>query len=412
MYVKEVRRKVLNISSGIDEPGAIKWDLALCLLLAWIVVYLCICKGIKSSGKVMYITAPAPYLFMFILLIRGATLPGSLEGVKFYIVPDWSKLKEIQVWVDAGTQIFFSYSISLGTLTALGSYNDFHHNVLKDSCLFALTNSGTSFLGGFVIFSVLGFMSHTHGIPIEHVAESGPGLAFIAYPKAIGEMPGSVVWSIFFFIMLILLGLDSQFVGVEGFVTAVVDQYPEKLRVGKRKEIFIAVICIISFFIGLSMVTRGGMYVFQLFDYYSGGRIVVLVAVFECVAIAHVYGVNRYWMNLEYMMGRRIQPLLKWFWFSVTPILDLTIFILACVTYSELTYNKTYTYPKWAIAIGWSLAALSVIMIPIVAIVKIISSEGSLMKRVAELTKPILKDHQKKLLDFPDNQQGYKENTV
>jgi solute carrier family 6 GABA transporter-like protein 6/8/11/12/13 len=47
------RRKVLSLSSGVDHPGAIKWDLALCLLLAWIIVYFCIWKGIKSSGKVI-----------------------------------------------------------------------------------------------------------------------------------------------------------------------------------------------------------------------------------------------------------------------------------------------------------------------------------------------------------------------
>ena len=50
----DFRNKVLAISSGIDDPGVIKWDLALCLLLAWIVVYLCICKGIKSSAKVVF----------------------------------------------------------------------------------------------------------------------------------------------------------------------------------------------------------------------------------------------------------------------------------------------------------------------------------------------------------------------
>ncbi|GFR91172.1 sodium- and chloride-dependent taurine transporter-like [Elysia marginata] len=124
-------RKVLGLSSGVGEPGNIKWDLALCLLLAWIVVYFCICKGIKSSGKVMYVTATSPYIFMFILLIRGVTLEGSSLGLEYYLNPKWERLADAQVWVDAGTQIFFSYSISLGTLTALGSYNKFHHNCFR-----------------------------------------------------------------------------------------------------------------------------------------------------------------------------------------------------------------------------------------------------------------------------------------
>lgn len=71
------------------------------------------------------------------------------------------------------------------------------------------------------------------------------------------------------------------------------------------------------------------MYVFQLFDYYSGSRIVVLVAVFECLAVAHIYGVNRYWMNIEYMLGKRTLPIMKWFWYFVTPTCDLVrIFFL------------------------------------------------------------------------------------
>ncbi|GFN75092.1 sodium- and chloride-dependent taurine transporter-like [Plakobranchus ocellatus] len=176
-------RKVLGLSSGVGDPGTIKWDLALCLLLAWIVVYFCICKGIKSSGKVMYVTATSPYIFMFILLVRGVTLEGSSLGLDYYLNPKWERLGDAQVWVDAGTQIFFSYSIGLGTLTALGSYNKFHHNCFRDSLIFAAVNSMTSVLAGFVIFSVLGFMAHSQGVSVEDVAESGTYTSFFTPDK-------------------------------------------------------------------------------------------------------------------------------------------------------------------------------------------------------------------------------------
>ncbi|CAG5115775.1 unnamed protein product [Candidula unifasciata] len=397
-------RKVLGLSSGVGEPGTIKWDLALCLLLAWVIVYFCICKGIKSSGKVMYVTATSPYIFMVILLVRGITLEGSDKGIDYYLNPDWERLKDAQVWVDAGTQIFFSYSISLGTLVALGSYNKFHHNCFRDSIIFAVVNSMTSFLAGFVIFSVLGFMAHRQNVSVQDVAESGPGLAFIAYPEAVAQMPVAPLWSALFFIMIILLGMDSQFVGVEGFITACVDLYPHVLRRNHRKEIFVAVVCVVCYLIGLSMVTEGGMYVFQLFDYYSASRIVLVVAAVESLVIAHVYGVSRFCDNLVIMFGFTNVVSVKVFrwaatacWSFLTPAFTLAIFILGCVNYSELTYKRKfvlYEYPPWAIGIGWMLALISVSLIPIFMIQRMIITPGSFKQRLKLLTTPHLRRHQ------------------
>uniref|UniRef100_A0A8C7QU03 Transporter n=1 Tax=Oncorhynchus mykiss TaxID=8022 RepID=A0A8C7QU03_ONCMY len=374
-------RNVLSISSGIDDIGPLKWDLALCLLAVWIVCFFCIWKGVKSTGKVVYITATFPFVMLIVLLVRGVTLPGASEGIKFYLYPNLTRLQDPEVWIDAGTQIFFSYAICLGAMTSLGSYNKYKYNCYRDCLLLGGLNSGTSFVSGFAIFSVLGFMAQEQGVDIADVAESGPGLAFIAYPKAVSMMPYPTFWAILFFIMLLLLGLDSQFVEVEGQITSLVDLYPAALRTGYRREIFIAVMCCISYLLGLTMVTKGGMYVFQLFDYYAASGVCLLwVAFFECIAVAWVYGADNFYDAIEDMIGYRPNPWMKWSWTFITPVLCAGCFIFSLVKYKPLTYNKVYEYPDWSIGLGWSLALASMICIPMVMVIKILQSDGPLIE--------------------------------
>ncbi|CAL8251310.1 unnamed protein product [Arctogadus glacialis] len=353
-------RKVLRLSSGLDEPGDISFHLVLCLIATWVIVYFCIWKGVKSTGKVVYFTALFPYVVLVVLLAHGITLPGAWDGIVFYLKPDWSKLLEAQVWIDAGTQIFFSYAIGLGALTALGSYNRFHNNCYQDAFVLAFINSGTSFFAGFVVFSVLGFMAAEQGVDISKVAESGPGLAFIAYPKAVTLMPMAPVWAALFFFMLLVLGLDSQFVGVEGLITGIIDMMPPKSALGSvRREVVVAVCCFTCFLIDMSMVTEGGMYVFQLFDYYSASGITLLWQAFwECVVVAWVY-----------------------------------VFLFHVVNYKRLTYNTAYTYPWWGEALGWCLALSSMLCIPVTVAYKLLRCKGSFRERWQHLTTPVWGRH-------------------
>jgi SNF family Na+-dependent transporter len=126
-----LERNVLNESDGIEHMGAPQWWLVLCLMAAWIVIFLCLIKGIKSSGRVVYFTATFPYVILVILLIRAVTLDGAYDGIKFYMVPDWSRLSDIKVWEGAAVQIFFSLSVAGGGLVTLSSYNKFHNNVVR-----------------------------------------------------------------------------------------------------------------------------------------------------------------------------------------------------------------------------------------------------------------------------------------
>ncbi|XP_033647489.1 sodium- and chloride-dependent creatine transporter 1-like [Asterias rubens] len=382
-------RRVLGISNGLHEVGTIRWELALCLLLAWVLVYFCIWKGVKSTGKVVYFTATFPYVVLTILLVRGVTLDGAVDGIIFYLEPKLERLLESQVWIDAGTQIFFSYAIGLGCLTALGSYNNFKNNCYKDTLIVVTINSFTSLYGGIIIFSVLGFMAKEQQIDIADVATKGPGLVFIAYPRAISLMPAAPLWSCIFFFMLLLMGLDSQFVGVEGFITAVVDCFPV-LRRGYNREFFILGSCVVSYGFGLTMVTNGGMYVFQIYDYFSAsGMVLLCMAFFETLVIGWVYGGERFYQDIERMIGFRPFFWFKWCWMFFTPAISLAIWIFSVVTWEPLEYND-YTYLFWGEAIGWFLALSSMVCIPGYFVYRLLTARGSLKERWQFLTTPVL----------------------
>ena len=81
---------ILDISESIADFDGIRGPMLLCLALAWIIVYLIIMKGIKSSGYVVYFTAGFPYIVMTIFFIRGITLPGATEGLMHMFNPDVS----------------------------------------------------------------------------------------------------------------------------------------------------------------------------------------------------------------------------------------------------------------------------------------------------------------------------------
>ena len=161
-----------------------------------------------------------------------------------------------QVWADAATQIFYSLGPSFGGLITLASYNKFTNNCHRDAILIAFSNCATSIFAGFVIFSIVGFMANQAGVSVEKVIDGGTGLAFIAYPEAVAKMPISPLWSVLFFLMLLLLGFGTQISTTETVVTILLDQFPT-CRGTHRKWVTLGV-CGVMFLAGLSMTTDAG----------------------------------------------------------------------------------------------------------------------------------------------------------
>ncbi|CEM30635.1 unnamed protein product [Vitrella brassicaformis CCMP3155] len=192
-----------------DMNGGGGWGISplmiACLTIAWLMVYFCIFRGISSTGKVVYFTALFPYVVLAILFVRGVTLPGAVEGIKYYLKPDLTRLANFRVWSIAGSQIFFSIGISWGSLINFASFNSQKNNIFMDTLIVCIVNCGTSLFAGFVVFSVLGYMAFKTGLPIDEVARAGSGLAFVVYPAGLGTMNHAFVFSILFFLMLICL---------------------------------------------------------------------------------------------------------------------------------------------------------------------------------------------------------------
>lgn len=110
-------------------------------------------------GKVVYFTATFPFVILIVLFIRGITLPGAMKGILFYIKPEWPRLLDLKVWADAAIQIFFSLGPGWGGIVNMASYNPLRNNAINDAFVIPIVNCSTSIFAGFVVFSVLGFLS-------------------------------------------------------------------------------------------------------------------------------------------------------------------------------------------------------------------------------------------------------------
>jgi len=358
------------------DIGQFQYHLAFCLALSWFVVSCCVIKGVKSTGKVVYFTATFPYVILLILLVQGLCLEGSIQGITYLFVPDWSKLADISVWRAAAGQVFFSLGISWGGIIMFGSYNDFSSKVHIDAHIVSVVDFITSLIASIVIFSTLGHSAHNLGVPIQTVAKGGQGLAFVAYPEALAMLPGSNFWCVIFFLMLFLLGLDSEFALFETALVSIYDAFP-RLR---NKKILVTILTSLScFLLGLPCVFSKGQFVLDLMDTYGASISVMVIAIFEMIAIMWIYGVNSFCEDLKIMLGFSPNIYFKVCWVVICPLLLTCIFVAACIAWSPPSYGDI-KYPDWAHSIGWFLALISIVQVPFwlifTAISKCIRREG------------------------------------
>uniref|UniRef100_H2YE68 Transporter n=1 Tax=Ciona savignyi TaxID=51511 RepID=H2YE68_CIOSA len=390
----------VTMIKGIESSGKAMYVTA---TFPYLVLFIFLVRGLTLRGSGEGVT----FLFTPDVSVISAEISchevSSCSCLNVCLILQIQVLSNPQVWLDAATQIFFSLGLGFGGVIAFASYNPKKQNCQRDALIIALTNSFTSIFASIVIFAILGYRATLKyedcldgniavlldtyekpdgyitydnyaeeliklngstnwqgtSITIESLnlsscdvqtylaeASQGTGLAFIVFTEAIINMPGSPVWSVLFFMMLLSLGLGSMFGTVEGVVTPLFDlglKVPKPILTGNyphcvnnlNLRLFYrsGIICLISCAIGLIFCTRAGNYWVDIFNNYAGSIPLLVIAFFEITVISWAYGLKKFDEDLEWMFGKP-DSIATWIlyyyfrscWFIISPVILLVVF--------------------------------------------------------------------------------------
>ncbi|QMT31109.1 sodium-dependent transporter [Alysiella filiformis] len=211
-----------DVGVGLDFVAGV----LLPLIGVWVVVIALLGTGVqKGIGKVSMILMPLLTAMFAILVVYSLFLPGATKGLDALFTPNWSKLAEPSVWIAAYGQIFFSLSICFGIMITYASYLKPKSDLSGTGLVVGFANSSFEILAGVGVFAALGFMAQSMGKEVSEVATSGIGLAFIAFPTIIDQMPvGGALIGVLFFGSLLFAGITSLISILEVIIAAVQDK--------------------------------------------------------------------------------------------------------------------------------------------------------------------------------------------
>lgn len=187
------------------------------VLVGFIVCSFGLQKGLEKITKFMMI---ALILIMIALAIRSFFMPGASEGLKFYLLPNVEKIKEVgilNVIVAAMNQSFFTLSLGMGCMAIFGSYIDKKRSLLGESVNIALLDTFVAFSSGLIIFPAC----FAYGVEVN----AGPSLIFETIPNIFNNMPGGRFWGALFFVFMSFAALSTVLTVFEGIIASTMDLF-------------------------------------------------------------------------------------------------------------------------------------------------------------------------------------------
>lgn len=267
-----------NYVSGTSKP--IFYHLIFMVVTAGI-VFKGISSGIERASKFMM---PALFVLLIVVVIRSVTLPGAMEGIKFFLTPDFSKING-SVVLDAISQVFYSLSLSMGITVTYGSYLSKGENLISNTKKVPVLDTMVALLAGFAILPAVFALGFEPG--------AGPGLMFVTLPAIFNQLPFGAFFGFLFFVLVLFAALTSSISLLEVSTSFLVDKFNMK-----REK---AVICLTIglFLLGIpSSLSLGviadktiffGMNFFDFMCYLTDNVCLPLSGFLTCIFVGYVW---------------------------------------------------------------------------------------------------------------------------
>jgi NSS family neurotransmitter:Na+ symporter len=341
--------------------GGISLPIILGLIAIWLVVFLILYKGVERIGRVVALTVPIPTALLIILTIRGLTLPGAIEGISYYLTPNFSALLDANVWLAAYAQVFFSLSLAQGIMITYASFLKKKSDITNNAFIISLADAGTSFLAGFTVFSVVGYLAMTQGIGIESLGTqiAGPNLTFITYPTAISLLPfAAFFFGFIFFIALLTFGIDSAFSMIEPISSGLNGKWK---KITKAKAT--GLICIIGFTFSLFFSAGNGLHLLEIIDHFVANFGLVMIGLMECLVLGWFYALPKLREHANKTSEIKIG---RWWDILIKFVIPIVLIILLSVSIVKNITDPYMGYPWWVIAIVGVVPLVSIFIISFV----------------------------------------------
>ena len=270
--------------------------------------------------------------------------------------PDFSKLTNPKIWIDAYGQVFYSMSVAFGIMITYSSYLPDDSDIANNAFMTGFADTSFSLFAGITVFSIIGYMAHSQGKEVAEVAGSGGiGLAFMVFPEAINSLPGlNGLFGLVFFLVLAFAGLTSAISLAEVVISSFIDKFHFN-----RKKVSIIII-IIQGAISMVYATGSGLSILDIVDAFINNYNIVISGLIEIILIAWVYKLGSFKESIntvsEFKVGIWWDFCLKF----LTPIFLAVMLSLKLINDFKTPYGN---YPTWAlVALGWSMPVIAFIV--------------------------------------------------